>query len=48
MSDVWVFVFAKDLILIDEEPVPDENANEEEMQEITSDFIVDRDRKFSM
>uniref|UniRef100_A0A9J2PMC3 Solute carrier organic anion transporter family member n=1 Tax=Ascaris lumbricoides TaxID=6252 RepID=A0A9J2PMC3_ASCLU len=48
VSDVWVFVFAKDLILIDEEPVPDENANEEEMQEITSDFIVDRDRKFSM
>uniref|UniRef100_A0A914ZJ48 Solute carrier organic anion transporter family member n=1 Tax=Parascaris univalens TaxID=6257 RepID=A0A914ZJ48_PARUN len=48
ISDVWVFVFAKDLILIDEEPVRDENGKEEEMQEITSDCIVDKDRKFSM
>uniref|UniRef100_A0A914RH37 Uncharacterized protein n=1 Tax=Parascaris equorum TaxID=6256 RepID=A0A914RH37_PAREQ len=39
ISDVWVFVFAKDLILIDEEPVRDENGKEEEMQEITSDCI---------
>ncbi|KHN80164.1 Solute carrier organic anion transporter family member 1B3 [Toxocara canis] len=46
LSDIWVFIFAKNLILTDEEPVAKEN--EDDIQEITTDCMVDKDRKFSM
>lgn len=52
ITDFWVFYFAKDLLLTDEEPTSDadvkSNSQVEVVKGLVDDVLIDRDRKFSM
>lgn len=49
ISDAWVFYYAKNLLLTDDDPTEQLTTNQiEVVQSIGSESIVDIDRKFSM